>query len=104
MGIILTIIAFVVIFSFLILVHEFGHFFVAKRAGIRVEEFGFGLPPRIWGKKIGETLYSVNWFPFGGFVRMYGEDSTVSGALESKRSFIPSLSGSVSALFLPACS
>ena len=51
MSIILSIIAFVIIFSALILVHEFGHFWMARRAGIRVEEFGFGLPPRMWGKK-----------------------------------------------------
>ena len=49
---------------------------MAKRAGIGVEEFGFGLPPRIWGKKVGETIYSVNWLPFGGFVKLVGEDST----------------------------
>ena len=55
--------------------HECGHFFIAKRQGIKVEEFGFGLPPRIWGKKWGETLYSFNWIPFGGFVRMLGEDT-----------------------------
>lgn len=49
---------------------------MAKRNGIGVEEFGFGLPPRIWGKKIGETIYSVNWLPFGGFVKLVGEDPT----------------------------
>lgn len=49
---------------------------MAKRAGIGVEEFGFGLPPRIWGKKVGETIYSINWLPFGGFVRLVGEDPT----------------------------
>jgi len=58
------------------LVHEFGHFIVAKRAGIGVEEFGFGLPPKIWGKKIKGTIYSINWLPFGGFVRLVGEDPT----------------------------
>ncbi|MDP2664592.1 MAG: site-2 protease family protein, partial [bacterium] len=61
----------VAIFSILLLValHELGHFFFAKKFGVRVEEFGIGLPPRLWGKKIGETLYSVNWLPFGGFVK-----------------------------------
>ncbi len=49
---------------------------MAKRAGIEVEEFGFGLPPRAWGKKIGKTIYSINWLPFGGFVRLVGEDPT----------------------------
>jgi len=56
------------------MIHEFGHFIMAKRSGIGVEEFGFGLPPRIWGKKIGGTIYSLNWLPFGGFVRLVGED------------------------------
>ncbi len=59
--------------SLLILVHELGHFLSAKQAGIKVEEFGFGFPPRIKGWRRGETLYSLNWLPFGGFVRIYGE-------------------------------
>ncbi len=68
-------IIFVIIFlSVLILVHELGHFLTAKKFGLLVEEFGFGLPPRIWGKKIGETIYSINALPFGGFVKIYGED------------------------------
>lgn len=87
MSYVLAIIAFIIIFSILILIHEFGHFIMAKRAGIKVEEFGFGLPPRIWGKKKGETIYSVNWIPFGGFVRMYGEDVSDPKSLRSKRSF-----------------
>ncbi|MDC0449049.1 M50 family metallopeptidase [bacterium] len=65
---------FILILSTLVLIHEFGHFIVAKKNDIRVEEFGLGLPPRIWGKKIGETLYSINWLPFGGFVKLTGED------------------------------
>ncbi|NCN95073.1 RIP metalloprotease RseP, partial [Candidatus Wolfebacteria bacterium] len=51
------IIAVIIFFSILILVHELGHFLAAKKFGLLVEEFGFGLPPRIWGKKIGETVY-----------------------------------------------
>jgi len=70
----MAILVFIVILSILVLLHELGHFLMAKRAGIGVEEFGLGLPPRIWGKKIGETIYSVNWLPFGGFVRLVGED------------------------------
>lgn len=58
----------------LVFVHELGHFLAAKQAGIKVEEFGFGFPPRIWGFRKGETLYSVNWLPLGGFVRIYGEN------------------------------
>lgn len=64
------------VLSVLILVHELGHFFVAKKNGIWVEEFGIGLPPRIWGKKIKDTIYSINLLPFGGFCRMHGENST----------------------------
>jgi len=74
MATIITIIAFLVIFSLLILVHELGHFLAAKKSDVKVEEFGFGLPPRAWGKKIGETIYSLNWVPLGGFVRMLGQD------------------------------
>jgi regulator of sigma E protease len=47
---------------------------VAKKTGIKVEEFGFGYPPRIWGKKIGETIYSINALPIGGFVKLLGEE------------------------------
>lgn len=62
-----------VVLSVLILVHELGHFVVAKWLGVWAEEFGLGLPPRALGKKIGETIYSVNWLPIGGFVRLHGE-------------------------------
>ncbi|MDD4351540.1 MAG: M50 family metallopeptidase [Candidatus Gracilibacteria bacterium] len=69
-----TIIVFVIIFGLIVFIHELGHFVMARRNGIRVTEFGFGMPPRIWGKRIGETLYSINWIPIGGFVRMLGQD------------------------------
>lgn len=69
-----TTLTFIIILSVLVLVHEIGHFLLAKKAGIKVEEFGFGLPPRIIGKKIGETIYSLNWLMFGGFVRLKGEE------------------------------
>jgi regulator of sigma E protease len=59
--------------SFLILAHEAAHFFAAKLFKLKVHEFGFGFPPRIGAKKIGETEYSFNWLPFGGFVRIAGE-------------------------------
>lgn len=71
---IITIIIFILILSILVMLHELGHFLMAKRAGIGVEEFGFGLPPRAWGKKVNGTIYSINWLPFGGFVRLVGED------------------------------
>lgn len=65
--------------SLLIFIHEFGHFLVAKREKVKVEEFGLGFPPRLFSKKIGETIYSINVIPFGGFVRLYGEESRVKG-------------------------
>jgi regulator of sigma E protease len=70
----LTIISFILILALLVLVHEFGHFIAAKKNGVLVEEFGFGLPPRVWGKKIGETIYSINLLPIGGFVKVHGEE------------------------------
>lgn len=87
MTLFLTIVAFVVIFSVLIVVHEMGHFFAAKAAGIKVLEFGFGMPPKIWGIKKGDTLYSLNWIPFGGFVRMLGEDDADPKVLKNPKSF-----------------
>ena len=75
-----SIIIFLAVLSLLVLVHEFGHYWVARRNGVLVEEFGIGYPPRVYGKKIGETIYSVNALPFGGFVRLHGEnmDESVS--------------------------
>jgi regulator of sigma E protease len=69
-----TLIIFLLILSVLVLIHELGHFMAAKANGVRVEEFGWGLPPRIIGKKFGETTYSINLLPFGGFVKLTGED------------------------------
>jgi len=71
----MSIIIFIIILVILILAHEFGHFIVAKRSGIRVDEFGIGFPPKIFGKKFGETEYSINAIPFGGFVKIFGEDA-----------------------------
>ncbi|HEV7129888.1 MAG TPA: RIP metalloprotease [Ktedonobacterales bacterium] len=61
------------VFAVIVLIHELGHFITARWADIRVEEFGIGFPPRAFGIKRGETLYSINWLPIGGFVRMTGE-------------------------------
>jgi regulator of sigma E protease len=61
----------------LIIIHELGHFIAAKKLGVKVEEFGLGYPPRIWGKKVGETLYSLNLLPFGGFVKIFGQEQTI---------------------------
>ncbi len=69
-----TVLSFLGVLLILVLVHEFGHYIVAKKSGMYVEEFGFGLPPRLWGKKIGETLYSLNVLPLGGFVKIFGEE------------------------------
>lgn len=79
---------FIILISFfslilLVIIHEFGHFIVAKRFGVKVEEFGIFFPPRLFGKKIGETLYSFNLLPFGAFVKIYGEE----GGGEGERSF-----------------
>lgn len=72
----MTVFLFIVILVLLIVVHEFGHFLVAKWAGMRVDEFGVGYPPRIAGFRYGETEYTLNALPFGGFVKIYGEDET----------------------------
>jgi regulator of sigma E protease len=71
---IITILVFITVLSILVMVHELGHFLVARAVGVEVEEFGMGLPPRIVGKKFGKTLYSLNWLPIGGFVKLAGED------------------------------
>lgn len=63
----------ILIFGLLVFVHEFGHFMAAKRAGVEVEEFGFGFPPRLFGRFFRGTRYSINAVPLGGFVRMKGE-------------------------------
>ncbi len=67
----------------LMIIHEYGHFIIAKKFGVKVEEFGIGYPPRIFGKKFGETLYSVNLIPLGAFVKIYGEE----GGVDDYRSF-----------------
>ena len=84
---ILAIIVFIFILGFLVFIHELGHFVVAKKSGIKVEEFGIGFPPRIWGKKKGETIYSINAIPIGGFVKLYGEDKVDEDCLADPLSF-----------------
>ena len=69
----MSILIFFIILLVLIIVHEFGHFFSAKRFGVRVDEFGFGFPPKLFKIKKGETEYSFNALPFGGFVKIFGE-------------------------------
>ncbi|MFH1171546.1 MAG: RIP metalloprotease RseP [bacterium] len=80
---ILTIIIFVLVLGVLIFVHEFGHFLAARRAGLTVHEFGFGFPPRLIGFRRGKTLYSLNWIPVGGFVKIKGEDGQAAGEPDS---------------------
>lgn len=70
----MSIFIFILILGLLVLIHEFGHFIAAKKSGVLVEEFGVGFPPRLWGKKVGETIYSINAIPLGGFVKVYGEE------------------------------
>jgi regulator of sigma E protease len=74
-----SIIRFVLLLSILIFVHEGGHFLIARLFGVAVEEFGFGIPPRVWGKKIKGTIYSINLLPIGGFVRLKGEEGETLG-------------------------
>lgn len=86
----MSIIIFIIILLVLVLSHEFGHFIVAKINKIRVDEFSFGFPPKLFGKKIGETTYNFNALPFGGYVKIYGEDpdsESIDGPDEN-RSFV----------------
>lgn len=75
----MALIPFLILFSLLVFVHEGGHFLLSKLFGIRVDEFGFGYPPRVWGKKFKGTLYSINLIPFGGFARIKGTEGEISG-------------------------
>lgn len=75
----MSILVFLLALSVLVFVHEFGHFIAAKKSGVKVEEFGFGIPPRIFGKKVGDTVYSINLLPIGGFVKLKGEEGEVMG-------------------------
>jgi regulator of sigma E protease len=97
-----TILLFLLVLGLLVFVHEAGHFIVAKKSGMKVEEFGFGFPPRIvgiqktggrlrfvWGHKpaadVEKTVYSINWIPLGGFVKILGENNDESA---DPRSFV----------------
>jgi regulator of sigma E protease len=87
----MTVILFIIILGILVFVHELGHFLVAKFFNIKVDEFGIGFPPRLAKLfKIGETEYTLNWIPFGGFVKIFGEtpdDESIDGP-ERDRSFV----------------
>lgn len=85
----MAILLFLIVIFVLVLVHEFGHFWVAKRTGMRVDEFGIGFPPKLASVKKGETEYSFNLFPIGGFVRIFGENAVDAAASPDRdRSFI----------------
>ncbi len=84
----MTVLIFVLLISVLVFLHELGHFFVARRSGVRVDEFGIGFPPRLFSWKRGGVVYSVNLLPLGGFVRIHGEngeDPHDSTSFEAKR-------------------
>lgn len=74
--------------AILIISHEFGHFWSAKKFGVRVDEFGFGLPPRVASRKVGETRYSLNLFPLGGFVKIHGQQREEGEFEEPSRAFV----------------
>ncbi len=85
MGVLLTVIAFVLMLFFLVTCHELGHFLASRKAGVVIEEFGIGFPPRLFSFKRGGTTYSINLIPVGAFVRPVGEDDpTVEGGLAGK--------------------
>jgi len=69
-----TALSFIFVLGILVFVHELGHFITAKMAGVKVLEFGLGYPPKLWGVKRGETEYTINALPLGGFVRLLGEE------------------------------
>lgn len=74
----MTILIAIISLVILVILHELGHFYFAKKFGVRVDEFGIGYPPKLFGKKIGETLYSFNLLPLGGFVRIYGHEERIN--------------------------
>jgi len=89
-----TIIAFVLILGLLILVHELGHFITAIKTGVDVEEFGIGFPPKMFSIKKGDVVYSINWIPIGGFVKIRGEsggDANDPKSFASQRTWKKSL-------------
>lgn len=83
----MTVIIFILVLAVLVFVHELGHFLVAKACGIRADEFAIGFGPRLISKKFGETLYAINLIPFGGYVKIFGEnpdDESINGTDKSR--------------------
>ena len=83
MGILLSLIA----LSLLILIHEWGHYYFAKKNGVKVLEFAIGFPPKIWSFIKDGTRFAINLIPFGGYVKLYGEDAHDPKILKDKKSF-----------------
>jgi regulator of sigma E protease len=86
---IIDIIVFIAILALLVIAHECGHFFVARRFGMFVSEFGIGLPPKLFSKKVGEVEWSVNALPVGGFVKIPGEDGADEELLDPRAKDVP---------------
>lgn len=86
----MNILIFLIILLVLVVSHEWGHFIVAKKSGIRVDEFSFGFPPKLFGIKKGETNYNFNLLPFGGYVKIFGEnpDEESLNGPDKDRSFV----------------
>ena len=105
MSIFISIIIFIAILTALVFIHEMGHYLTAKRNKVKVEEFGLGLPPRIWGFKKNDTLWSINWIPLGGFCKMAGEeDPSIPDSLAGKSvkaRLIVLSAGSIAMLLFP---
>jgi len=91
--IIVTILSVSVVLGIMVLVHEWGHFIVAKAFGVRVEIFSIGFGPRIWGRKRGDTDYRISGLPLGGYVKMAG-DNPWRNAKAILMNFCPSHDGS----------
>ncbi|HEY0980120.1 MAG TPA: M50 family metallopeptidase [Candidatus Paceibacterota bacterium] len=86
----MTIIIFILVLLVTVIAHEWGHYYAAKKSGMAVEEFGFGIPPRLFSWKRGETVYSINALPIGGFVKIAGENGLeegMPGAVPPSRQF-----------------
>ena len=98
----ISILVAILVFAVLVIVHEFGHFIVAKRAGVRVDEFAVGFPPRIWSIQRGETRYSLNALPLGGYVLMPGENGIVTDeeGVADPRSFAVQTAGKRAAIMV----
>src|SRR5512136_1925440 len=88
----MTLIYFLIVIGVLVFVHEFGHFIMAKRAGVRVEKFSLGMGPRLFGYKKGDTDYIISALPLGGYVKMAGEnpDEEPTGAADEFQAKTPS--------------